>query len=213
MDQKNSNERVQVSRSTLCIPMVGVLFFIACWTVSAMMHPTWQFFVDWPSDLGAGSSPGQLFFNIGLTVAGLGLGWYGLRMFPLNDNVWYRVSFIVMSVSGVMLAGVGVFNSDVPYIHETCAMSGFSLFMMSVLFFGVYLIACRKYAWGAGAVLIVVLFGLSGLFITVQAWDNEGVCMVNGIALAISIAVERYRLWDRDVPPFAPLEARPCRWI
>jgi hypothetical membrane protein len=207
---RRTDDTVMVSRALLVLPLAAVAFFVACWVAAAQMFPAWHFFDEWPSTLGTASSPGQLVFNCGMVVSGLACSYYAFRMHDLNANIWYRLGFLLMSISGVTLAGIGIFNDDIPFLHEFCTMSTFTIYLISVLYLGAFAAMCGHGIEGIVAIFSVAFISLSGLFVPLQGWDTMGCCYIDLMTVLIGIIVMRYRIWENDIPPFAPLEVGPC---
>jgi hypothetical membrane protein len=180
------------------LPMIGVAFYVICWITAAMMMPEWRFMQVWPSTLGTAASPGQLIFNTGMVVSGALMAVYGYSMHTVSENIWLRLSFILASVGGALLMGVGIFNDDIAYMHELFTMSMFTISMISIIYLGAYFISTGRKNIAVVLLLSVFAVCISGPLISNPAWDTIGTIFIDVWSFTVSFAAWRYPFWKND---------------
>ena len=120
MPRKGMHNIVSTERATsvslACAPAACVAFAVL-YIVAAMEDPSYRVFDNYLSDLGIG--PGAWAFNFGAAVAGCLLAVFaagGVRSY-FRDNPVTMMGALLLFVSGVFLAGVGVFTEDTGDTH------------------------------------------------------------------------------------------------
>ncbi len=109
-----------------------VVFFTAGFLASFWMTPSFAFGQSWASDLGVG--PGALFFNAGLVLTALCVLWFFLALHPrLPSGGLGAFATVAGGLSGVALAGVGVFTENALAFHDAFTNAFFLLALLSVL--------------------------------------------------------------------------------
>lgn len=175
---------------------VAVLFFIVMWSWSMYLTPQWKIFIDYPSDLGLLSSPGHIFFNLGMMFFGAMISVYAYSMYDECEDTFYRLHYLKFIVSGIFMVFIGVFYEDIHGFHEYVSVSAFTLSAIATADLGIFFIRTKRKAVGVAIIAATLIFAGSGLFVNVKLWDNLGLLSLGLSILLISLAAWRFRFWE-----------------
>lgn len=176
----------------------ATIIFMVFWTLSAAFTPEWDLFLNFPSDLGAYRSGGHVIFNIGMILFGSILAFYSYSMFDASENFWFRTAFIQSIFVGISIACVGIFNEDFRYVHELFSATTFTLSSMVFVYFGIYFVKTGRRNVGLLFFIGVAAILLSGLVMTIEAWDNMVMLTLGFIFFMISASAGTFRFWEGE---------------
>ncbi len=94
------------------ILFIGIALFALCWIGAVLLDPSWTFGVDTMSELGISGTNARYLFLIGCLGTGVCAFAYGALMAYSLKPVLLRSVFIILSVAGIFLMGVGSFTMD-----------------------------------------------------------------------------------------------------
>lgn len=177
---------------------VATIVFMVFWLISVILTPEWEIFQDYPSDLGLYSSGGHVVFNIGMMIFGFTLAYYSFTMFDASKNFWFRIAFLQSIFAGISIACVGIFNEDFTYIHEMFSATTFTLSAMVFVYFGIYFVRTGRRNIGLLFFIGDAVILLSGLFMSIQAWDNMVMLTLGFIFFMISASAGTFRFWEGE---------------
>jgi hypothetical membrane protein len=126
------------NRITLACAPIGCLAFLALYIVAAFEDPDYALFESYLSDLGVG--PGAWAFNSGAVLSGCLLAAFAAGGFSsyLGANNLMKVGDALLAVSGMFLAGVGIFTEDAGDAH---LLVSYAFFVAAFLSFGLFAVA------------------------------------------------------------------------
>lgn len=124
---------VSNNEKTSAIGLIGIIIFSICWTCAVISDSTWIFGINMVSDLGVSDTNAQYFFNYGCVAAGIIIYVYGILTAYFNKSAFDRISYILISLAGMFLIGVGTFTEDLGWPHNLCAYSLFIAVAVSAI--------------------------------------------------------------------------------
>jgi hypothetical membrane protein len=186
-------------RITLACAPIGCTIFVALYLIAAFEDPDYVLFESYLSDLGVG--PGAWAFNSGVVLSGSLLAAFAAGGFSsyLGANRLMRVGAALLAVSGMFLAGVGIFTEDVGDVH---LLVSYAFFGAAFLSFGLFTVArflvkrtladvfllVNACSFAIGA-LVVVLFGPDPMAETIAVF-----CMLAwGVITTVLVLVDEGR--------------------
>ena len=117
-------------RGSTFIGLLGIAVFSLCWLCAVLIDSSWTFGTNMVSDLGVSDTYARYFFNYGSIIAGVLLCAYGLLSTYYSKPVFERISYLLISLAGAFLIGVGSFTENTGWPHN---LSAYSLFILSAL--------------------------------------------------------------------------------
>jgi hypothetical membrane protein len=178
-----------------CAPM-GCIAFVALYIVAAFADPDYVLFESYLSDLGVG--PGAWAFNSGAVLSGSLLAAFAAGGFLsyLGTNRLMKIGAGLLAVSGMFLAGVGIFTEDAGDVH---LLVSYAFFVAAFLSFGLFaaarflvsrsladvflLVNACTFAIG---LMVVVLFGPDPMAETIAVFS----LLAWGVVITVIVAVE-----------------------
>ncbi len=124
---------VSNNEKTAAIGLIGIIVFSICWICAVISDSTWTFGINMVSDLGVSETNAQYFFNYGCVAAGIIIYVYGILTAYFNKSAFDRISYILISLAGMFLIGVGTFTEDLGWPHNLCAYSLFIAVAVSAI--------------------------------------------------------------------------------
>ena len=117
-------------RGSTFIGLLGIAVFSLCWLCAVLIDSSWTFGTNMVSDLGVSDTYARYFFNYGSIIAGVLLCAYGLLSTYYSKPVFERISYLLISLAGAFLIGVGSFTENTGWPHN---LSAYSLFILAAL--------------------------------------------------------------------------------
>jgi len=116
----------------------ATVVFALCWFIAALSDPAWIFGANYLSDLGVSDyEHAWMFFNGGCLIAGALFAVCGVAILTSKRNKPDAVAGAVGIVTGVSIALIGVFPSDVGSLHLYIAYAAFGAGMVCLLLLAV----------------------------------------------------------------------------
>ncbi|MEA4978108.1 MAG: DUF998 domain-containing protein [Methanomassiliicoccaceae archaeon] len=139
------------------ILMIGIALFAFCWMGAVLLDPSWTFGVNTMSELGISKTNARYLFLIGCLGTGICTCIYGALMAYSLKPMLLRSVFIILSVAGIFLMGVGFFTMDTD-LHIVFTAAFFISVALCMVIYALYVaFAEENYLLGIyTAVLIVV---------------------------------------------------------
>ncbi len=91
---------------------IGMALFAFCWIGAVLLDPSWTFGVNTMSELGISETGARYLFLIGCAGTGMCTCIYGALMAHSLKPLFLRSVFIILSISGLFLMGIGFFTMD-----------------------------------------------------------------------------------------------------
>lgn len=142
------------TRLGIAFGFVGLTVFLVMYSVAMALDSEYTFFENYLSDLGVG--PGAWAFNSGVIITGALLALFSVFGLGrvIGEAHLAKVATILLTLCGVFLIGVGVFNEDVEPYHYILSVSYFLTFLSALIVFSASLYKTR--ALGRFGVIISV---------------------------------------------------------
>lgn len=116
--------------------LIAVLVFTLAWFFAAQCDPLWVFGSDTLSRLGVSDTDAKYFFNYGCMIGGALFALFGAGIAIRNYSLGSQISGILLSFSGVMLIGIGMFvlTSDyhLPILYALIVFTLSSIVAMTI---------------------------------------------------------------------------------
>lgn len=91
---------------------IGIALFAFCWMGAVLLDPSWTFGVNTMSELGISETDAKYLFLIGCAGTGICTCVYGALMAYSLKPPLLRSVFVILSIAGIFLMGVGFFTMD-----------------------------------------------------------------------------------------------------
>lgn len=98
------------------ILIIGTVLFAICWAGAVLLDPSWTFGVQTMSELGISETSARHLFFIGCVGTGICTCIYGALMAYSIKPLFLRSVFVILSVAGMFLVGIGFFTMG-NYMH------------------------------------------------------------------------------------------------
>lgn len=133
--------RLRKGVAVACAP-IACSVFVVLYIIAMSEDSSYEMFEDYISDLGVG--PGAWAFNTGVVVSGLLLSVFASAgaLTHFADNNPMRVGSALLAISGLFLAGVGIFTEDAGDAH---LLVSYAFFVTAFISFAI-LAAARRLA-------------------------------------------------------------------
>ena len=137
--------------------LAGVAFFAVCWIIAASGDPGWVFGDNMISDLGASGLDTEVIFNTGCVLGGMLVLVSGIGMTTIKKKIYFA-SGIVVALTGVFLAMIGLYPEDVGDAHVIFALLVFAALLAGMVITAIGdIVYGKKISFGINIVLIVLV--------------------------------------------------------
>lgn len=154
---------------------VGAIIAYPFIAVSIFLTPWFNFYNNALSDLGniARNAPVAYVFNAGLFLSGFLVAFFALVYSFKNRSLRYLSWSILLVLTGVDLALIGVFPEDAGRIHGIVSIIFFSLMIIVMLMYGFSSIIYKSYLTG----LLAFISSIVSAMIWIVKWGWRGVAI------------------------------------
>ncbi len=162
-----------VKNHLLKFSWIGPLLFVTAILLFGSLNPGYSHISQFISELGAkGASHGELMNYLGIIPFGLSILLFSIgSIIALKKNILNKISFIVLSITGILFIMAGIFSCDEgcnfedmsqeAIVHNLSAFMAFVLFLISAILFGINSFTKKRNK----SYLFSLISGLVGIFL------------------------------------------------
>ncbi|MBI2445170.1 DUF998 domain-containing protein [Candidatus Micrarchaeota archaeon] len=178
------------------IAIVSIIAFAALVNLAVQNYPGFSFSENFLSDLGVFPASAD-YFNSAVILTGLGVAFFAVAIHKSQRYPVTPAALLSLAAAGFLLAGVGVFNSDVEP-HHFLASGGFFLFTaLAVLLTGYHWVRNHMVLGWIGLAGGVLLVG----FVVIAALSPQpllqkiavGAVLIGYFMLALGIIHDHFK--------------------
>ena len=141
---------------------IGVAAFAIALICAEAIDTTWQFGVNYLSDLGISETDASSYFNTGCLIAGILLAVFGIGRAAFPKNAGHIAGGVLIVFGSIAFALIGVYTSDTGDTHTFLAYTAVLFVFMAIVAVTVgNWIADRKVFAGVGVIVVLMLAAMA----------------------------------------------------
>jgi len=185
----------------LAFGILAIAVFLVMYSIAMSLDNEYAFFENYLSDLGVGS--GAWAFNSGVIITGVLLVLFAVFGFGpiLGSDRLSNAGKALMALSGLLLAGVGIFNEDYEPYHYIFSVSYFLTFLVALVVIAMSLYRTRRL--GRSGVVISAVASVFGALLLPMGGnpESETLAVIAMVVWGLSMScLSILREYGRNVP-------------